>query len=568
MDAGNNSLNNILTDQRGAGFSRIVDGPDGDATATVDIGAFEQQVPVSQIADAVMNEDTTLVIPFHVGDRSAITSITATSSNQVLVPNHPANLSVADVGTTEIITVTPATNLVGTTEITVTVNSTGGPTSRTFLVTVNPVNDAPSFEIRQATSSNEDAGLVSVANFVSNLSAGPPDEASQTFTFQVTSNTNAALFTTAPAISPTGTLTYVSAPNASGSATITVRVKDNGGTANGGQDTSRARTFTITVNPINDPPVNSVPGPQSVIENNVLTFSAANANRISISDIDAGDATVQVVLSVGFGVLSINTPPAGLTFFIGDGTADSVMLFRGSIATINSALSVMTYKHTNGFSGPDSLSITTNDLGASGFGLVIPDSDSVAINVLDGGVLQFSSTQNSANEDVGTATVTVTRLFGFAGATSVNFATSNGTAIGSNTCGAGIDYLNTSGTLSWADNESASKTFNVPICPDALNEEDESINLTLSAVTGSGALVSSFTATLTIVNDDAPVLLAEEMSAERDCARSGPPDARSVLSAKSVQLQQRSAATRFAVCLAARTAVDGHGGESNCSRRR
>ena len=50
-------------------------------------------------------------------------------------------------------------------------------------------------------------------------------------------------------------LTYTAAPNATGTATITVALQDNGGTANGGVDTSAPQTFTITVTPVNDAPV-------------------------------------------------------------------------------------------------------------------------------------------------------------------------------------------------------------------------------------------------------------------------------------------------------------------------
>jgi len=62
------------------------------------------------------------------------------------------------------------------------------------------------------------------------------------------SNNNNALFLVQPAVSPTGTLTYTPA-SGSGSATVTVQAQDNGGTANGGVNTSEAQNFTITVNP-------------------------------------------------------------------------------------------------------------------------------------------------------------------------------------------------------------------------------------------------------------------------------------------------------------------------------
>ena len=52
-------------------------------------------------------------------------------------------------------------------------------------------------------------------------------------TFNVT-NDNNALFSVQPAIASNGTLTFTPAPNAFGSATVTVSLSDNGGTANGG----------------------------------------------------------------------------------------------------------------------------------------------------------------------------------------------------------------------------------------------------------------------------------------------------------------------------------------------
>ena len=72
------------------------------------------------------------------------------------------------------------------------------------------------------------------------ISAGPANESGQTVNF-IVSNNNNALFSAQPAVSLTGTLTYTPAANANGSATVSVQVHDNGGTANGGVDTSAPR---------------------------------------------------------------------------------------------------------------------------------------------------------------------------------------------------------------------------------------------------------------------------------------------------------------------------------------
>src|SRR5262249_2116649 len=121
-------------------------------------------------------------------------------------------------------------------------------------ISITPVNDAPSFTKGPDQNVNEDSGAHTVTGWPSAISAGPPDESGQTVTFEITNNTNPSLFSAAPAISPAGNLTYTGAADAFGSATMTVRVNDDGGTANGGVDTSGTQSFNIVVTPVNDPP--------------------------------------------------------------------------------------------------------------------------------------------------------------------------------------------------------------------------------------------------------------------------------------------------------------------------
>ena len=264
LDAGNNCVfdnscsivlpSALTTDQRGAGFSRRVDGSDADLTDSVDIGAFEAQVSIESVSDKATNEDTQLQFTFNVGG-SSIISVTATSSNPTLVPNDPANIAVSGSGSTRTLTINPAANQVGNSTITLKVNGANSQTmSDTFGLTVNGVNDAPSFTTGADQTVNEDGGAQTVAGWATSLSRGPSDESGQSLTFQVTNNTNAALFSAGPAISPTGTLTYTPTANANGSATITINLRDSGGTANGGVDTSASQTFIITVSPVNDAP--------------------------------------------------------------------------------------------------------------------------------------------------------------------------------------------------------------------------------------------------------------------------------------------------------------------------
>ncbi len=68
-------------------------------------------------------------------------------------------------------------------------------------------------------------------------------------------NTDPYLFSAGPSVSSDGTLSFTPADDAFGEATITIELRDNGGTEFGGEDTSDSFTFLITVENVNDAPV-------------------------------------------------------------------------------------------------------------------------------------------------------------------------------------------------------------------------------------------------------------------------------------------------------------------------
>jgi hypothetical protein len=124
--------------------------------------------------------------------------------------------------------------------------------AQTFTIAIQPVNDAPSFMKGADQTVLEDAGPQSVAGWATAIRAGPADEAGQTLTFVVATD-QPALFAAGPAVAANGTLTYTPAADANGTASVTVTLKDDGGTAHGGVDTSAAQTFTIRVMPRDKP---------------------------------------------------------------------------------------------------------------------------------------------------------------------------------------------------------------------------------------------------------------------------------------------------------------------------
>ncbi|MCG6538005.1 MAG: S8 family serine peptidase, partial [Syntrophales bacterium LBB04] len=119
-----------------------------------------------------------------------------------------------------------------------------------------------------------------------------------------------------------------------------------------------------------------------------------------------------------------------------------------------------------------------------------------AVSALPATSIQLSTSGYTVAESGGTVTITATRTGGSAGAVSISYATSNGTAV------AGSDYTSTSGTLSWADGDTANKTFTVPIINDTLDEINETFTVTLSSPTGGATLGAPSSATVTITDDD------------------------------------------------------------------
>ena len=125
------------------------------------------------------------------------------------------------------------------------------------------------------------------------------------------------------------------------------------------------------------------------------------------------------------------------------------------------------------------------------------------------GKLQFSSATYSVNEDAGSIVITVNRVEGATGNVTIDFATSNGTAV------AGSDYTATSGTLTFTQGET-SKSFSIPIISDNNVEGDETINLTLSNIGGtpfpSTATLGSPIAAVVTIKPPPLLLILEELA--------------------------------------------------------
>lgn len=251
--------------------------------------------------------------------------------------------------------------------------------ANTLTIKVDDVNEAPSFTLGANQVVNEDAGSFDVSGMASGISAGSAGENAQVLTFTLT-NDNNALFKEQPTMTANGRLRYELVDNANGVATVSVTLKDNGGTANGGDDTSDTLTFTITVNPINDAPRFSVGANQTVDEDSG-PHSVGWATGMSAGPADESAQTMSFTVSNDnnalFAVQPSIAPDGTLTYELAanaNGTAMvSVVLTdsgsgvganRNSSAPITFVIDVAPVNDAPVVSVANSLSIAENVVGA------------------------------------------------------------------------------------------------------------------------------------------------------------------------------------------------------------
>ena len=158
----------------------------------------------------------------------------------------------------------------------------------------------------------------------------------------------------------------------------------SGGTTVSYSQTVQSQSLIGNINfgnfPINNPPIIAAPPTASTTEGTQSVFSTAGGDAIVVSDPDAGVLPIQLTLQASGGTLSLSQT-TGLTFSVGDGTANSKIVVTGTIADLNAALDGMQFIPTPYFSGSANLSVTADDLGNSGFGGAMTATAAVPISV-------------------------------------------------------------------------------------------------------------------------------------------------------------------------------------------
>ncbi|MEP5105179.1 MAG: tandem-95 repeat protein, partial [Ekhidna sp.] len=226
-------------------------------TVTLNIDPINDQPTLADIADPAAIDEDAIEQTINLsgiaagGGESQTLTVTATSDNTALIPNPNVTYTSADA--TGSLAYTPVGDQSGTAVITVTVDdgqAANNTVSKTFTVTVDPINDQPTLaDIADPAAIDEDATEQTVN--LSGISAGGGE--TQTLTVTATSDNTALIpnpTVTYSSADATGSLAYTPVSDQSGTAVITVTV-DDGQAANN----TVSKTFIVTVNPVNDAPV-------------------------------------------------------------------------------------------------------------------------------------------------------------------------------------------------------------------------------------------------------------------------------------------------------------------------
>jgi photosystem II stability/assembly factor-like uncharacterized protein len=186
------------------------------------------------------------------------------------------------------------------------VNGTQSSTPAEVTISVTPVNQPPTFVAGPNQSLTLGAGAQAISGWATQVAPGPANESNQKVHFNVLSDSDPGLFRVPPQLDPAGTLTYTPAAGETGTAILTLDLQDDGGTANGGHDTSAPQNVTITVSPVPPAPLANA---DTYVLSTSASSSAASAGGVLANDVsrDGQGAALRAVLisSTAHGTLSL-----------------------------------------------------------------------------------------------------------------------------------------------------------------------------------------------------------------------------------------------------------------------
>jgi hypothetical protein len=195
----------------------------------------------------ISKEDESGILTVTITDNNikSLTISVCSSNAKILSSNQ---IEIKGDGTEKVMIYTPIANQFGSAGIMISVSDGEYTATKSIDVTILPVNDAPSFELRgTVVNCSNIPKNYEFLNFAESISAGPANE-NQDVSFTVTTD-NEVKFINPPEIDSKGKLSFIPYDYAIGEFSITVALKDNDSTENGGKNISDTQTFTINVMP-------------------------------------------------------------------------------------------------------------------------------------------------------------------------------------------------------------------------------------------------------------------------------------------------------------------------------
>jgi N-acetylneuraminic acid mutarotase len=269
------------------------------ATFKLTVNPVNDAPTISVLNDRTTNEDTTSPVQHFVIEDletpAASLTVSGSSGDVNIVPD--ANISFSGTGTDRSVRVTPADNQYGSVVITVTVRDANGATaSRSFTLTITPVNDLPTISLIFNQTTNEDTPITV------NFTIGDVETPAGSLTLSKSSGNTDLVPDANISFGGSGTDRTVSltpAANQYGSVVITITVHD----ADGG---SSDRMMVLSVTAVNDLPTISIVNNQTIDED-----SSTGALSFTVGDIETAAGSLVVIAT------SSNTalvPDAKITF--------------------------------------------------------------------------------------------------------------------------------------------------------------------------------------------------------------------------------------------------------------
>ena len=320
--------------------------------------------------------------------------VTASSSNTGLMADPAVNYTTPN--TTGIITIAPLADQSGTTTITVTVEDGGLDNnltttadnltfSRTFDVTINPVNDVPTLDALSDITTDEDTPQQTVN--LTGITAG----GGETQPLKVTATSSNTNLIADPTITYTtdnsnGSLEFEPLFDQFGTTTITVTVEDGGLDNNlttAADNLTVSRTFDVTVNPVND-----VPTLDALSD---ITTDEDAPQTVNLTGITAGGGETQ-------------------TLIVTATSADTNLIPHPSVAYTNGTnVGTINYTPVANQSGTTTVTVTVedggldNNLATSGDNLTVSRTFTVTVDALDDDPPTIASIANVTIDEDATA---------------------------------------------------------------------------------------------------------------------------------------------------------------------